>query len=147
MKGMKISVELVLNRSREEVWKMFDNVENLYKWQPTLKEFKLLNGEKGLPGAKSKLVYMENNRKIEMIETIASRMEPEEFSGTYETKGVTNMIKNIFIKLDDSNTKWIMESEFKFSGIFKIMSPFVKKSIIKRTETDMNRFKNLIEEN
>jgi len=31
-KLMKYSVEVSINKNREEVWRLFDNVENLYKW-------------------------------------------------------------------------------------------------------------------
>ena len=69
---MKYSVEVSINKNRGEVWRLFDNVENLYKWQPTLKEFNLESGEPRKPGAKSRLKYLESKREIEMIETIIS---------------------------------------------------------------------------
>jgi hypothetical protein len=36
---MKYSIELIIYKSRDEVWDKFDSMENLYKWQPTLTEF------------------------------------------------------------------------------------------------------------
>ena len=144
---MKYTVELVINKSREEVWDKFDNVENLYKWQPTLKEFNHESGELGQPGAKSRLKYRERNKDYEMIETITGRNKPEEFSGTYEMKGTKNLITNRFIDLGEGKTKWELGSEFQFGGIFKLFSPFMKGMIVKRTKTDMNRFKDLVEGN
>ena len=38
---MNFKYEIVINRSRAEVWKLFDNVDNMKKWQPTLKKFEL----------------------------------------------------------------------------------------------------------
>ena len=142
---MKFSAEVTINKDREEVWRLFDNVENLYKWQLTLKEFKLESGGAGKPGAKSRLKYLEGKREVEMIETIISRNEPEEFSGTYEMKGAKHWIKNSFEVIDENKTKWVMDSEFQFSGIYKLMTPFIKGMIIKRTNSDMNRFKNFAE--
>ncbi|MCH7769454.1 MAG: hypothetical protein IIA49_00305 [Bacteroidetes bacterium] len=52
---MKNRVEVIINKSREEVWGMFDSIESLYKWQPSFKEFKVEGGEAGKPGAKSRL--------------------------------------------------------------------------------------------
>ena len=144
---MKYTVEVVINKSRGEVWDKFDNVENLYKWQPTLKEFTHESGEAGQPGAKSRLKYRERNKDYEMIETITGRTKPEEFSGTYEMKGTKNLITNRFIDMGESKTKWELDSEFQFGGIFKLFSPFMKGMIIKRTQTDMNRFKDLVEGN
>ena len=142
---MKYSAEVTINKNREEVWGMFDSTENLYKWQPTLKDFKLESGEAGEPGAKSRLKYLEGKREIEMIETITCRNKPEEFSGTYEMKGTKNWIKNSFEVIDKNKTKWVMDSEFQFGGIYKLMSPFIKGMIIKRTNSDMNRFKDFVE--
>lgn len=144
---MKYSIELIINKNRNEVWKNFDNVENLYKWMPTLKEFNHESGEAGKPGAKSRLKFLEGKRDIEMIETIIERNEPEEFSGTYEMKGTRNLIKNSFRELSDNRTIWKLDSEFEFSGIYKLMSPLFKTMIVKRTQSNMNRFKELVERN
>ena len=144
---MKFSIELIINESRNEVWDKFDSVENLYKWQPTLTEFNHKSGEAGQPGARSGLKYRERNRDYEMIETITSRNKPAEFSGTYEMKGTKNSIKNKFTELGKNQTKWELDSEFEFSGIYKLMSPFMKGMMVKRTKTDMNRFKDLVEGN
>jgi hypothetical protein len=46
-----------------------------------------------------------NSREIEMIETILVRDLPNEFSGTYEAKGVFNIVKNTFIALSNNRTK------------------------------------------
>ena len=67
---MKYSIELIINKSRGEVWDKFDSVENLYKWQPTLTEFNHESGEAGQPGAISRLKYRERNKDYEMTETI-----------------------------------------------------------------------------
>ena len=73
-----------------------------------------------------------------MIETITNRNEPEEFSGTYEMKGTRNLIKNRFSDLGENKTKWNLDSEFEFVGIYKLMSPFFKSMIVKRTKSNMN---------
>ncbi|UCH66066.1 MAG: SRPBCC family protein [Ignavibacterium sp.] len=144
---MKYSIELIINKSRDKVWDKFDSVENFYKWQPTLTEFIHESGEAGQPGAKSRLKYRERNKDYEMTETITSRKKPEEFSGTYEMKGTKNFIKNKFTDVGEGKTKWELDSEFEFGGIFKLISPLMKGMIVKRTKTDMNRFKDLVEGN
>jgi len=71
---MKFQYEAVINRSRDEVWKLFDNPDNMKKWQPTLKKFEPQSGKPGQVGAVSKLTYEENGRAIVLIETISRRM-------------------------------------------------------------------------
>jgi carbon monoxide dehydrogenase subunit G len=72
---MNFKSEIVINRNREDVWKLFDNTDNMKKWQPTLKKFEPQSGKPGQVGAVSKLTYEENGREIVLIETITSRNE------------------------------------------------------------------------
>jgi hypothetical protein len=93
---MKYTLEIIINKPRAEVIELFNNPDNLIKWQPGLQSYTHISGEQGKPGAKSKLKYDMNGRKIEMIETISVNKLPDEFSGTYETKGVFNTYENYF---------------------------------------------------
>jgi hypothetical protein len=142
---MNFKYEVVINRSREDVWKLFDNPDNMKKWQPTLKRFEPQSGTPGQVGAVSKLTYEENGRAIVLIETITSRNEPNEFSGTYSNPMAINSIKNHFIALDAKRTNWVMDCEFKFHGFWKLLGPLMKGAIKKRTAQDVNRFKQMAE--
>jgi uncharacterized protein YndB with AHSA1/START domain len=142
---MKLTIETDLNRSRAEVWRAFDNPENMKKWQPTLKTFEPQSGVPGQPGAVSKLTYDENGREVVLIETVTSRNAPAEFSGTYAAPGVDNTISNRFVELDQGRTRWIMETEFHFQGWMKLLTPFMKGMLRKRTEANVQLFKKLLE--
>jgi hypothetical protein len=142
---MKFKYEAVINRSRAEVWKLFDNVDNMKKWQPTLKKFEPQSGMSGQVGAVSKLTYEENGRAVVLIETITSRNAPEEFSGTYSNPMALNSIQNHFIALDANRTKWVMDCEFKLHGFWKLLGPLMKGAIKKRTAQDIDRFKQMAE--
>jgi hypothetical protein len=142
---MKFTYEIVINRSRNDVWKLFDNPDNMKKWQPTLKKFEPQSGVPGQVGAVSKLTYEERGREIVLMETITSRNEPNEFSGTYSNPMALNSIKNYFIALEANRTKWVMDCEFKFHGFWKLLGPLMKGAIKKRTAQDINRFKQMAE--
>ena len=141
---MKFTNERIIQASREAVWQAFDNTENLKKWQPTLQQFEHQSGQPGQPGAVSRLVYDENGRTVILIETITERNMPDSFSGTYDNSTVFNAITNHFEVLDDNRTKWIMETECRFKGLFRLMAPFVKGSLKKRNDEDMDRFVALV---
>lgn len=142
---MKISAEMILDRPREQVWEAFDNPDNMIRWQPTLESFEHVSGEPGQPGAVSRLVYQEGGRTIEMTERLTERREPEYLAGEYETEGTINTIENHFQRLKDGRTRWVMNSEFNFSGLFKLLAPFMKGQMRKRTLNDMERFKAMVE--
>src|SRR5262245_45077749 len=116
---MRMSVELILNRSRDEVWRAFDNAANMTKWQPTLKSFEPQSGTPGQVGAVSKLTYDENGRQVVLTETVTLRRQPEVLAGTYDSGMAVNTIHNAFTELTPATTKWVMDCEFRFRGFFR----------------------------
>lgn len=141
---MKYSNEVIINAPRDKVIELFDNFDNMSKWQKGFQSYSAISGTPGQVGAKSHLVYEMNGRKIEMVETITERNLPDVFSGTYDVEGVHNIIENRFIE-EGGKTRWIANNEFQFKGIMKLMSIFMRGTIKKQTLSDMNRFKEFAE--
>jgi len=142
---MKYTSEIEIDLSINKVIELFDNPDNMKKWQPNLLSFEHLSGTPGQAGAKSKLKYKMNNREIEMIETVTKRNLPDEFSGTYETKGVLNLINNKFIDLGNNRTKWSSENEFRFSGFMWLMGLLMPGAFRKESFKYMKQFKEFAE--
>jgi hypothetical protein len=124
-----------------------DEPDNLVKWMQGLQSFELISGVAGQPGAKSRLVIKSGKRELEMIETILTRNLPEEFSGTYETRGVLNKVTNRFVKLSEAKTKYIAEHEFQFSGFMKIIGFLMPSAMKKQSVKYMLDFKMFAESN
>lgn len=142
---MKHKAEIVIDAGRDAVWKMFDSTENMTRWQPTLKSFTHVSGVPGQPDAVSELVYDENGREIKMIETITARREPEFLGGTYDSDFGSVVIINRFEDLGHGRTRWASHSNHTFKGVMKILALFARRSICRRLDADMNRFKLMVE--
>jgi uncharacterized membrane protein len=142
---MKHKTEILIDADRATVWRMFDNPNNMTKWQPTLKSFKHKSGTPGQPDAVSELIYDENVRQLVMLETITARREPDFMGGTYESNWGSVVIFNQFEESDDGKTRWTSNMNYQFKGFMKVMAFFMRKSICKRSDRDMNRFKLLVE--
>lgn len=142
---MNYIVNLTIDKPIKEVISLFDSFENLQKWQPTLKRWEHLEGTPGQAGARTKLIYDERGKEVEMLETITKRDLPREFSATYEAKGVKNWISNQFMEDGAEKTIWVNRNEFKFRGIMKFFALFMKGAFPKQTLKDMNRFKEFVE--
>jgi uncharacterized membrane protein len=138
---MKYTVQIDIDLPRDKVVELFDNTENLYKWQKGLQSFEHLSGEPGQPGATSRLKFKMGKRNIEMIETITLRELPDRFDGTYDTAGVFNIVKNTFQPLDDKRTRWLSENEFRFSGFMRIIGFLMKGAFPKQSLKYMQDFK------
>ena len=143
---MKYSNEIIINLPRSKVIELFNDPGNLVEWQKTLQSFQHLNGKPGEPGARSQLVYLNGKRRTELVETVISNNLPEEFSAVYETKGLSNQLKNYFFEMDEDKTKWISQAEMSISGIFlKIMSLLMPGMFSKQSRTFMEDFKTFAE--
>ncbi len=118
---MKYTCEITINAPIQKVIELFDNADNMFQWMEGLESFEHLSGEPGEVGARSMLKFKMGKREIQMIETITVKNLPDEFSGTYEAKGVFNIVKNKFIPLSENQTKYITEQEFQLSGFMKFI--------------------------
>jgi len=143
---MKYQTEIEINQPIDKVIKLFDNPNNMSKWMEGLLSFEHLSGTPGQPGAKSKLKFKMGKREMEMIETVKVRNLPQEFSGTYETKGGLNHVCNRFIKISDTKTKHITEQEFLFTGfMMKLMATLMKGAFKKQSKKYGEAFKKFAE--
>lgn len=144
---MKYANEVVINLPLQKVIELFDNPENLSKWQPGFIRLEHLSGSPGQIGAKSRLIYKmgKGRRQIEMIETITHRNLPNEFHGTYETKNAFNIQKNFFTEITPGKTKWVSESEFKLSGLMKLFGWLMPGAFKKQSQKYLDMFKEFAE--
>ena len=142
---MKYVSVIDIDLPRPRVVELFDDPENMKKWMQGLQEFTHLSGLPGQIGARSKLLFRMGNRRVEMIETITSRNLPDTMGGTYEAKGVFNLITVRFIDLD-GKTRYVSEQEFRFSGLFmKLMARLMPGAFKKQTMKYMQAFKEFAE--
>jgi carbon monoxide dehydrogenase subunit G len=142
---MKYSAEIEIEKPVDKVIELFDNADNMAKWMEGLQSFEHLSGIPGQPGAKSRLKFKMGKREIEMIETITTRNLPEEFSGTYEASGVFNIVKNRFVTLSDTRTKYITENEFQFKGFMKVIAFLMPGAFKKQSMKYLKAFKTFAE--
>ena len=145
---MKYTLETTINLPRKKVIELFDNPENLKHWQEGFISFETISGIQSEVGAKSLVKYKRGKGKIyEMTETILVKNLPDEFSGTFEGKGMRSSIKNKFIELNADTTKWVLNNETKLSGIMKIFGFLMPGNFKKYSADMMKRFKVFAEKN
>ena len=132
---------------RDKVIELFDNPQNLFKWQPGLQSFEHISGTPGQPGAKSKLVSLNGERRIELIQTITKRNLPDEYDGTYEWDGGMNTVQNRFIELGPDRTKWVSTSRYDCTGfMMKLMMFLFGAKFREHNMTILRNFKAYCEE-
>lgn len=142
---MKFSQEILINLPREEVIIIIQDPLNFRHWQRGLISHKHLTGLPGKEGSRSRVKYNMNGREIEMIETIIKINSPKKFYATYETKGVFNIQKNHFERVEENKTRWIADSEFQFTGFMKIIGLLNPGIFKKQSQLMMQDFKDFAE--
>ncbi|TJY32191.1 SRPBCC family protein [Pontimicrobium aquaticum] len=143
---MKYSVEVTIEKPRNEVIKKLDNVDNMKHWQKGLASSEHISGTPGEVGAKMRLNYKMGKRNLTLIETITKRNLPNEFNGTYTAKGMHNIQENYFEETSEGNTKWISNCEFQPSSfMMKVMVFLMPGAFKKQSKQYMIDFKNFVE--
>ena len=138
---MKYSSTVIIDLPREKVLELFDNSENMFKWQEGLQSFDHVSGEAGTEGAVSKMRYKSKKRELELQETIMKKNLPEHFNFLYEAKGVQNWNDNHFEAISEGQTKWTQSNVFKTKGMIKVFATLMPGMFKKQTRKAMNDFK------
>ncbi|UYO00593.1 MAG: SRPBCC family protein [Devosia sp.] len=126
------TTSITIDLPRERVVELFDNVDNLYKWQRGLQSFDHISGEPGTPGAKSRLVFQMGKRRMEMIETVTRRDLPDAFDGTYDVEGVHNVVENRFSELGSNKTLWETRNIFEMKGFMMSVMGWLMPGMFKK---------------
>ncbi|MBR9920480.1 MAG: SRPBCC family protein [Bacteroidetes bacterium] len=143
---MRYTTQIEIDKPIDEVIALFDNPDNMDKWMEGLQSFEPISGTPGQPGAKSKLKFKSGKREIEMVETVLVRNLPEEFSGSYEAKGVYNVVRNKFEPLPDNRTLYITENEFQFKRfMMRLMGLMMPGAFRKQSVKYLQDFKRFAE--
>ncbi|GAA4318788.1 hypothetical protein GCM10023115_44810 [Pontixanthobacter gangjinensis] len=143
---MKYQLEITINKPRKEVVEKFSDPKNMKHWQRGFIFMKPINGKLGEEGSQNLLKYDMGKRQIEMTETIIKNNLPEEYSATYEAKGVYNYQVNRFSPTLEKSTLWTTDNEFQFSGFMKLVGWFLPGAFKKQSRKYMEDFKAFVEE-
>lgn len=133
--------EITVNVPRARLIELFDDPDNLAKWQEGLISFEPRSGEPGQPGATSRLVFKRGRGTMEMVETVTRRELPDLFEGTYDAKGVHNICRNEFHEAGPGATRWVAHNVFEFTGAMKIVGVLFGRSFPKSSLNYLTAFK------
>lgn len=133
---MKYAVDILIERPRDEVISKYNNQDNLKHWMEGLQEMELLEGEQGQVGARSRILFVNGKRRMEMMETILENKLPDSMTFKFEAKGVENIVINRFEVVNEHSTRVVNDQEFKMKGfmmkLFAALMPgmFKKQSMV-----------------
>ncbi len=139
---LKYKLEIEIEKPLDHVFGIFTNRILLPRWQPGLISDEVQEEKDGRKTFK--LTYQVGRRKLFMTETI-TREEAYQYHATYKLKGVVNHVRHQFEAIDAHRTRWRSEQEFRFKGLMKVISLFMRTGFENQAGMIMNNFKRFAE--
>jgi hypothetical protein len=138
---MKYSLNIEINKPIEMVTSLYKDRSNDKLWMKGFLKKTPIEGEEGNEGAKCKVEFKMGKRHFVMEEEIVKINLPEEYTTTYTTPKVFNVVKSSFEKIDDSTTRYHTEQDFQFKGFMKIMAFLMPGAFKKQSMQYLKDFK------
>ena len=134
-----------IDRPLKEVYAAFNNPDNLPRWISGLQRTEPISGTPDQVGAKTRQIYLERGRIVELIETITAHEPMKRFAGEIAGPGVSVAIHVEFVDRG-ATTLVVAGCDIRSrSFMLALLLPFIKSSIRKRQGADFERFKRLLE--
>ncbi len=144
---MKYTSEIIIDKPLEHVVPLYDNHDNMFKWMDGLKKVTPLTSVQGEIGSRMEMYFELGTRKFHLIETILDKNLPSYMSCKYKSFGMENIIHIYFEPIQNNQTIYRTESEYKFKGIFNLMKLFSSKMFKKKSHKYLVNFKIFAEKN
>ncbi len=141
----KSTFSIEINRPPETVFSYLDDAQYVKQWISGLVELTPLTEGGSRVGAKTRQVFHENGRTIEMLEETLV-YEPNR---RVKIKGVTDgfwLTADYVLHRTPRGTRLDYEAELHMQGLLmKLLSPIIHRSSSKRINNDLTRLKALVE--
>ncbi|MCY4099506.1 MAG: SRPBCC family protein [Rhodobacteraceae bacterium] len=107
---MKYTLEIEINKPREEVARLIQDRDTFKEWQPQLLSTELLEGTIGEEGSTYKIVVSMGKTTLEMTETLMINNCPDHYQIKYDADGNINIMDFWFTELSPTTTKMVAQS-------------------------------------
>lgn len=139
-------IEVVIDRPVDVVFPLFNDGSKMPLWMEGFERIEHLGGEPGTVGSQSRLVFRENGREIVLDETMTAVKPNEELAFSVSAPMIASDVTIRFTP-EEGRTRVRSTNAVRGTGLFGwAMVPMLAGSIRRRTEGDMRRFKEMVEQ-
>jgi carbon monoxide dehydrogenase subunit G len=143
---MKYTVNIDIDRPKEEVVSLFYNPEHYPKWMNGLQKHEIIKGEFGKEGTISNFHFKMGKRDMTMEEEVLKSDLPNEHVVCYKAGKVYNEVCNRFEEISENQTRLYNDQVFQFKGFMKLMGWFMPGAFKKQSMKYLVDFKNFVEQ-
>ncbi|MDZ7342034.1 MAG: SRPBCC family protein [candidate division KSB1 bacterium] len=138
--------KIAIDKPIHEVYHAFLDRQRMKHWLSGFQTIELLHGTNNAVGSRYKLTMLENGHEICLDQEITVNDENQEFAFTMEHETMTSHSRVRFIPLNNHATEVWLTVEIHGKGrLWKFIIPTMVPLIQKRQETDLLKFKTMLE--
>lgn len=145
VKETKYTAEVAVNKPLSEVFKVFNDSENIKNWIPEIKSFDVVNENPGKTGSVYKIVVDSNGQEITMTEKVIAFVPNEKVTLFFDAENMLKTNDYIFTEKGGVTTVALSSSCQSDSYIMACMFPFFKGTFQEQDQSYLNNFKDYIE--
>ncbi len=142
---MKYTSEIIIDLPIEKVVSVFNNQDYMFEWMEGLKKVTPLTRIQGEIGSRMEMYFEIGKRKMHIIETILDKKLPQHMICKYNSFGMESTVSIHFEAIETVKTKYSTISNYKFKGLFKLMSIFSSKVFKNQSYKYLADFKEFVE--
>lgn len=145
VKDTNYSAEVSINESVEEVFKMFNNSEDIKNWIPEVKSFEVINENPGKTGSIYKIVVENQGQEITMTEKVMAYVPNEKVTLFFDAENMLKTDDYVFKQKEGKTIITLNSSCRSDSYIMACMFPYFKGTFQQQDQTYLNNFKSFVE--
>ncbi|MGJ8744708.1 SRPBCC family protein [Polaribacter sp.] len=145
VKETSYSAEVSVNKSVNDVFKMFNNSENIKKWIPEVKSFDVVNENPGKTGSVYKIVVENQGQEIAMTEKVLAYVKNEKVTLFFDAENMLKTDDYLFTEKDGITTITLHANCQSDSYIMACVFPFFKGTFQEQDQSYLNNFKEYVE--
>jgi hypothetical protein len=142
---MEVRHAVIIERSLEEVWGIFDDPKLLLEWQDAMVGYKQLKGKPDKAGSVSLQTIKRSSGDTELTVTLLERKAPSFSKSRYEGMQLPFTIANSFSEVEEEITEWSAVIDVKLNIVQKAIGPMLKGSLSDLAQQNGDEFKAFVE--
>lgn len=144
---MTIQSHVEIDKPPSEVYEFLMDEENLSLWVTNFIRAEKLEGEPGTPGYRSRHIYSENGRQMEMIEEVEEVLENRRFTAILRGKPYHMHIANEISPLPSGGSQLSGRIEYRPRHPLSALLVWLRRGkFLQRLRHDLESFKEAVEQ-
>lgn len=142
---MKVSRTVVIERPIDEVWALYDDLDNMVEWQDELQSYELVEGEPDEVGSTRNQTIKQMGVTQHLKVTLLERDPPHRTKSLYEGAQAPFTAEDEFIDLGDGTTEWTATIDVRLNMLQKALELVLKPLASDLTKRNGKNFKEFCE--